>query len=103
MHPLTVFAAIVNQTRYDLSTSTLLAGDVYGDGYNFERRSTNCFLYRSPKGEYFAVRLSQWEGVKSTDFTPLSLDEAVALYQGLRRHYELFDDAFPVGGSGRRR
>lgn len=60
MHPPTVFAAIVNQTRYDLSTSTLLAGDVYGD-------------YRSPKGEYFAVRLSQWEGVKSTDFTPLSL------------------------------
>ena len=86
---------IVNRTRYSVATATRLAGDDYWDGHNFERHGRNKFLYRTPKGAYFTVTLSQWQG-ESDDLTPCTLEEAIDLYEGsLTEHYEPYDVAFP--------
>jgi len=95
MRPPTDLIVVLNRTRYNTATATLLAGDDYFDGKNFERRGTNTFLYRSPKGAFFVVRLSQWEGAKSPDLEPLDLEAAVALYDSLREARVPFEEAFP--------
>ena len=91
----TKFVRIVNRTRYSVEASTLLAADDYWDGHNHERHGRNTFLYRTPKGAYFVVTLSQWQG-ESDDLTPCTLAEAINLYEGpLTEHYEPYDVAFP--------
>jgi len=86
---------IVNRTRYSVETATLLAGDDYWDGHNHERHGRNTFLYRTPKGAYFTVTLSRWQGEGDT-LTPCTLAEAINLYEGpLTEHYEPYDVAFP--------
>ena len=91
----TKFVRIVNRTRYSVEASTLLAADDYWDGHNHERHGRNTFLYRTPKGAYFVVTLSQWQG-ESDDLVPCTLEEAIDLYEGsLTEHYEPYDVAFP--------
>ena len=92
----TKFVRIVNRTRYSVEASTLLAADDYWDGHNHERHGRNTFLYRTPKGAYFVVTLSQWQG-ESDDLVPCTLEEAIDLYEGsLTEHYEPYDVAFPT-------
>jgi len=45
-----------------VSTATLLAGDDWWDGHNWERQGRNTCLYRTPRGAYFTVTFSQWQG-----------------------------------------
>lgn len=86
---------IVNRTRYSVAASRLLAGDDYWDGHNFERHGRNKFLYLTPKGKYFVVTLSQWQG-ESDDLTPCTMQEAIDLFEtSLREHYEPYEVAFP--------
>lgn len=95
MKPPTSMTRIVNRTRYDVSTATLLASDAYWDGHNFERRGRNQFLYRTPRGRYFTVTLTQWQGEQDT-LEPVDLDTAISLYEGpLTEHEELYAAAFP--------
>ena len=95
MRPPARFTRIVNRTRYSVATAELLAGDDYWDGRNFERHGRNKFLYSTPKGAYFAVTLTQWQG-ESDDLTPCTLEEAIDLYEGpLTEHYEPYSVAFP--------
>ena len=95
MKPPTDFVRIVDRTRYDVSKSTLLAGDDYWDGHNFERRGTNRFLYRTPNGRYFTVSLTQWQGEQDA-LEPVDLDTAISLYEGpLSEHEEPYEAAFP--------
>lgn len=96
MHPPKTMTRVVNRKRYDVSTATLLASDAYWDGRNFERHGRNIFLYRTPRGKYFTVTLSQWEGEQDT-LTPVELDDALELYEGtLTEHYSEYEDAFPT-------
>lgn len=86
---------IVDRKRYDTETATLLAGDDYWDGHNFERHGRQQFLYRTPRGAYFTVNLTQWQGEQDT-LTPVDLDEAIELYEGpLSNHREDYETAFP--------
>ena len=95
MKPPTDFVRIVDRTRYDVSKSTLLAGDDYWDGHNFERRGTNRFLYRTPNGRYFTVRLTQWQGEQDT-LEPVDIDTAIEEYEEhLPEHYVDYAAAFP--------
>ena len=95
MKPPAKFVRIVNRTRYSVATATLLAGDDYWDGHNFERHGRNEFLYRTPKGNYFVVTLTQWQG-EEDNLEPCTLEEAIDLYENqLREHYETYADAFP--------
>lgn len=87
---------IVDRKKYSTETATLLAADDYWDGHNFERCGRNTFLYRTPKGAYFTVTLTMWQG-EQDQLEPVTLDEAIALYEGsLTEHYESYADAFPA-------
>lgn len=86
---------IIGRRRYSVAASTLLASDAYWDGHNFERHGRNTYLYRTAKGAYFTVNLSQWQG-EADSLTPITQQEAVDLYEGaLREHYENYATAFP--------
>jgi len=89
------FSRVVNRRRYSVASSTLLASDAYWDGHNWERRGRNSFLYRTPKGAYFTVNLTQWQGEQDS-LEPCSEDTAIELYEGALSEHELsYEDAFP--------
>jgi len=91
----TNWTEIVDRKRYSTKTATLIASDAYWDGHNFERSGRNTFLYRTPKGNYFTVSLTQWQGEQNT-LIPCTQDEAIELYEGsLTEHDVLYEDAFP--------
>lgn len=95
MKPPKDFTRIVDRKRYSVATAELLAGDDYWDGHNFERRGRNQFLYRTNKGAYFTVSLTQWQGEQDT-LEPVDLEEAIRLYEDeLTEHYTDYEDAFP--------
>lgn len=95
MNPPKNFEIIVNQMRYSTESAQLIASDVYWDGNNMERHGRNTFLYRTPKGNFFAVTLTQWQG-EHDSLEPISEGEAIQLYEGpLRVHEVPYEDAFP--------
>lgn len=86
---------VIDRRRYSTKTATLLAGDDYWDGHNFERHGRNDFLYRTPSGNYFVVGLTQWQGERDT-LQPIDLDEAIELFEGpLSKHRVEYSEAFP--------
>lgn len=90
------FTRIVDGKRYSTATATLLAHDAYWDGQNYERRGRNCFLYRTPRGRYFTVSLTMWEGERDS-LEPVSEADARALYEGpLSEHEVSYEAAFPT-------
>lgn len=94
MKPPKDMTAIIDRKRYSTTTATLLAGDDYWDGHNYERSGRNTFLYRTPRGNYFAVYLSRWQG-EADSIEPLSQDEAISLFEGMREQRVAFEEAFP--------
>lgn len=94
MRPSNNMERIVNRKRYKVSNSTLLAGNDYWDGHNFERHGTNSYLYVTPNGNYFSVFLTRWEGGQD-ELIPISLNEAIQAYEDFSEHYEDFETAFP--------
>jgi hypothetical protein len=94
MHP-KAMNRIVDRKRYNTETATLLASDEYWDGSNFERSGRNEFLYRTPKGAYFTVNLTMWQGERDT-LTPITQEEAIELFEGsLTEHNVTYREAFP--------
>jgi len=85
---------VVNGKRYNTETAELLAGNDYWDGHNFERSGRNSFLYRTKKGNYFAVHLTCWQGEIDT-LEPLSISEAQELFESLSEQRVDYDEAFP--------
>lgn len=89
------FSRIVGRRRYSVATATLLASDAYWDGRNWERHGRNTFLYRTPRGRYFVVSLTQWQGEQDA-LRPVELEEALELYEGpLSEHALPYERAFP--------
>lgn len=85
---------IIGGKRYNTETSDLIASDAFWDGHNWERRGRNTFLYRTKKGNYFKVIRTRWQGERDA-LTPLSLDEALALWERLPEHEMSFEEVFP--------
>lgn len=95
MRPPEQMIRIIAGKRYDVARATLLAGDDYWDGHNWERNHRQRFLYRTPKGAYFLVTLSRWQGEQDT-LEPIDLYTALALYEGpLTEHRVSHEEAFP--------
>lgn len=95
MKPPTDFTRIVDRKRYSVKTAELIAHDAYWDGHNFERSGRNTFLYRTPGGAYFVVRLTKWQGERDT-LEPLTQDEAIDLFENsLSEHEVSYAEAFP--------
>jgi len=95
MHAPENMIRIVDRVRYSTRTATLIAGDDYWDGHNWERQNRNRFLYRTPKGLYFVVTLTQWQGEQDS-LEPVSEDEAISLFEGPLSEHEIdYEEAFP--------
>ena len=95
MRPPTKWTRVVNRKRYSVETATLLAGDDYWDGHNHERSGRNMWLYRTPRGNYFTVTLTQWQG-ETEHLEPCSLECALELFEGrLTEHAVTYEEAFP--------
>lgn len=97
MKPPVKLSRIVDRKKYAVSTATLLCGDDYWDGHNFERHGRNCFLYRTPNNNYFFVNMSQWQGEDYQVIEPCTRDEAIEFYDSCRDDDQrvTFADAFP--------
>ena len=72
---------VVNGVRYDTTKARLIA-------------SRNQFLYRTPKGRYFLVTLTQWQGERN-QLTPLDEADARQWYKDLPKQEAEFESAFP--------
>jgi len=95
MKPPENFTRIIDRKRYSTATATLIASDVYWDGHNMERHGRNTFLYQTPRGAYFTVTLTQWQG-EQDNLAPVDIDEAIRLYEGaLTEHAVDYGEAFP--------
>ena len=95
MNPPENMTRIIDRKRFSTKTAELIAGNDYWDGHNFERHGRQLFLYRTPKGAFFTVSLSCWQGERDT-LEPVSQDEAIELFEGaLTEHRVDYEDAFP--------
>lgn len=96
MWPSSDMSSRVGGKLYRVETATMLAHDRYFDGRNMERNGRNTFLYRTPRGAYFYVVLSQWQGEKGY-IEPTSIDDAMDFYTDQRNVQEVenFESAFP--------
>jgi hypothetical protein len=96
MKPFSI-SQIIDRKRYDTDTATLLSGDDWWDGHNFERGGTQTFLYRTPKGAYFTLNMSQWQGAND-HLEALTEAEAIELFEAHAAHDQnrvSFEVAFP--------
>ncbi len=60
-----------------------------------ERSGRNTFLYRTPRGRYFALHRSMWQGERDS-LEPVSVEDARRLYEGaLCEHEAPYEEAFP--------
>ena len=95
MKPPTKLVRVVNRKRYSVETATLIAGDDWWDGNNHERGGRNMWLYRTPKGNFFTVTLSQWQG-ETNHLEPCSIECAMDLFEdSLPVHALSYEEAFP--------
>lgn len=94
MQPPDNWVEVIDNKRYSVKDATLIASDCYWDGSNMERSGTNTFLYRTAKGNYFKVFLTQWQGSRD-ELTPLLETEAVMLWEKLPEREMSFEEAFP--------
>ena len=95
MQPISM-TKVIGGVRYNTEAATLIASDAWWDGHNFERSGRNVFLYRSPRGNYFIVKRTMWQGERDS-LRPVSLDEALRLWEeSLPEHEVPFEEAFPT-------
>ena len=85
---------VVAGKRYRTNKATLIAHDEYWNGYNCEQGGRNTFLFRTPKGNFFAQYQTLWQG-EINKIVPLEIKEAIALYQSLREKEVPFRVVFP--------
>jgi len=86
---------IINGKVYNTETATVIASDYYWDGSNWDRRGRNTFLYKTPKGAFFAHYTTRWQGERDT-IEALTPGEAKSMYEGLPEHEADYAEAFGV-------
>lgn len=94
MHP-DKMSAVIDGKRYSTETATLLASDEVWDGSNWERHGRNAFLYRTAKGAFFTVTLTQWQGERDT-LTPVTVTEAKETFEAMPKQLMPWAEAFGV-------
>lgn len=85
---------ITGGKRYSTLNATLLASDAFFDGRNWERNGRNTFLFRTPRGAYFAQFQTRRPG-ETDRLEPLDMDAALTLFDTLPEKALAFEDAFP--------
>jgi hypothetical protein len=87
-------SVIVNGKRYKTDSACLIASDAYWDGKNWERHGRTTFFFKTLKGNFFSQCLSKRRGEQDL-IKPLSVDEAVQLYESLPQKEVEFAVTFP--------
>ena len=85
---------VIAGKRYRTERSTLIAHDAYWNNYNWEQDGRNTFLFRTRNGHFFAQHQSVLHG-ESDSIKPLTINEAVDLYNSLMVKEVPFVIAFP--------
>ncbi len=85
---------VINKKVYDTETADEIATNDFSDGTNQYNVGRTSSLYRTPKGAYFAIYLTSWQG-ESDSLEPLTEDEAIKVYEGMYNQQGDFEDAFP--------
>lgn len=85
---------VVADKRYLTNKATLIAHDAYWNGHSWEQGGRNTFLFRTPKGNFFAQYQTLVQG-ETDKIVPLEINQAVPLYQSLRKKQVPFVVAFP--------
>jgi hypothetical protein len=85
---------VIAGKRYRTDKATLVAHDAYWNGYNCEQGGRNTFLFKTPKGNFFAQYQTLLKG-EIDRITPLETNEAISLYQSLHKKEVPFAVAFP--------
>jgi len=85
---------VVAGKRYCTDESTLIAHDEYWNGYNCDQGGRNTFLFRTPRGNFFAQYQTRLLG-ETNRIVPLGTHEAISLYQSLYKKEVPFVVAFP--------
>lgn len=84
---------IIDGKEYDTDKARLVASDRYWDGSNWERHGRNTYLYKTAKGNFFAMHTTCWQGERDT-LEALTEDEAKRLFEDLPEHDMNYADAF---------
>jgi hypothetical protein len=85
---------VVGGKRYRTDKATLIAHDEYWNGYSCEQGGRNTFLFRTPKGDFFAQYQTLLPG-EINRIVPLEINEALSLYQSLHEKEVPFRVGFP--------
>jgi len=85
---------VIAGKRYRTDTATLIAHDAYWNGHSWEQGGHNTFLFKTPKGNFFAQYQTLLQG-EIDKLTPLEINEAMSLYQSLHKKEVPFTIAFP--------
>ena len=86
---------IIGGRRYSTATAALIADDCYWDGSNFERHGRNTYMYRTPRGAYFQVVCSMWQGDPRERIDVISQAAAQAFWESTQGEQIPFEEAFP--------
>ncbi len=73
---------IINGKAYDTKTADLIADDEFSDGNNQFSHGRASYLYRTPKGNFFAVHVTCWQG-EHDSIRPLTKGEAKEMFESL--------------------
>jgi len=85
--------AIIDRKWYDTESATLVASDRYWDGSNHDRGGRNTYLYRTPRGSFFQLHTTRWQGERDR-IEPLTGEQAMDAYESLPERELSWEEAF---------
>lgn len=92
MNPISMTEVIAGK-KYSTDTAKIVAHDAYWDGSNHERSGRNTYLYKTRKGSFFLLNLTQWQGERD-NIEPLSKEQAREFWDDLREKEMTYEEAF---------
>lgn len=102
MNPLTTGTIVVagldgRPVRVALDRCTVLSGDDWWDGHNYERQNRNRFVLRTPGGRYWRQERTRWQGETDGALAEVAAGDAVAMFLSVPEECRrvAIDDAFP--------
>lgn len=85
---------IIDGKKYDTKTAELIADNEFSDGSNRRNHGRNVYLYKTKKGNFFAVHETQWQG-ENDRIEPLTVDVAKEMFENLDGG-DSYEDVFGV-------
>ena len=84
---------IIRGKAYDTETATLIATNEFSDGSNKMPGGRSTSLYKTTKGNFFALHETRWQGERDT-IEPLSITAAKDLFEALDGGGNEYEEVF---------